>query len=78
MAWFTNDLETVEEYLGWGTIMLIDAIFLTLFASAKMIMSNWQLSILVFIPLLLIALWGFFGEHFCSKMWENRQKSFDD
>lgn len=27
MAWFTTDLETIEEYLGWGTIMLFDATF---------------------------------------------------
>ena len=28
-AWFTNDIETIEEYFGWGTIRLVDAFFLS-------------------------------------------------
>ncbi|UKI49437.1 MAG: hypothetical protein L6U99_12265 [Clostridium sp.] len=28
MAWFTTDLETIEEFIGWGFVMLFDAIFL--------------------------------------------------
>ena len=30
MAWFSTDLETIEEYLGWGTIMIVDALFLSI------------------------------------------------
>ena len=78
MAWFTTDLETIEEYMGWGTIMLIDAIFLTIFASVKMFTAQWQLSIVVYIPLLLIVIWGFLVEKFSSLRWENRQKAYDD
>ena len=78
MAWFTNDLETIEEFLCWGTIMLIDAIFLTIFASIKMISANWQLSIIVYIPLLLIVVWGFLVEKVISSKWEFRQKAYDD
>ena len=28
MAWFTTDLETIEEFFGWGSVMLVDAMFL--------------------------------------------------
>ena len=27
MAWFTTDLETIEEFLGWGSIMIVDSLF---------------------------------------------------
>ena len=36
MSWFTTDLETIEEFLGWGAIMVADAIFMTIFAAIKM------------------------------------------
>ena len=29
MAWFTNDLETIEEMFSWGTMMTVDALFLS-------------------------------------------------
>lgn len=77
MAWFTNDLETIEEYLGWGTIMFIDAIFLTIFAFVKMFMAQWQLSLVVLFPLLLIIVWGFLVETFSSIRWMERQNSYD-
>ena len=31
MAWFTNDLETIEECFGFGTVMVVDSSFLLVF-----------------------------------------------
>ena len=76
-AWFTNDLENVEDFLGWGTIMLVDAFFMAAFVVYKMIMLQWVLTVVAAIPLLLIALWGWLVEKFMSKKWDERQKAFD-
>ncbi|MBO5527236.1 MAG: hypothetical protein J5946_04230, partial [Erysipelotrichaceae bacterium] len=32
MSWFSSDVEAVEEFVGWGTIMAVDAVFLSLIA----------------------------------------------
>lgn len=78
MAWFTNDLETIEEYLGWGTIMLVDAFFLSIICIVKMVKLDWALSIVAFIPLILIVIWGALVEKHMGLRWENRQKNFDN
>lgn len=77
MAWFTTDLETIEEFLGWGTIMLFDAGFLTILVIVKMIRLDWVLSLTVFVPLILIAVWGALVEKFQAKKWSERQEEFD-
>ena len=77
MAWFTNDLETIEEYLGWGTIMLVDAVFLSLIVIIKMFFLSWSMSLLLLIPVILIIVWGALVEKFMSNLWDERQKAFD-
>lgn len=77
MAWFTTDLETIEDYLGWGTIMLFDASFLTVLVIIKMVRLDWVLSLIVAVPLVLIAVWGALVEKFQAAKWEERQAEFD-
>ena len=77
MAWFTTDLETINEYLGWGTIMLIDAFFLSILTIVKMVMLDWLLCIVCILPVALIVVWGALCEKFMSNRWEQRQESFD-
>ena len=77
MAWFTTDLETIEEYLGWGTIMLFDASFLSALVIIKMVALDWALTLIVIVPLILIVVWGALVEKFLSAKWEQRQKQFD-
>ena len=77
MAWFTNDLESIDEFLGWGTIMLVDAFFLSIFTVVKMVMLDWLLCIICLIPVSLIVVWGALVEKFMSKRWEQRQETFD-
>lgn len=78
MAWFTNDIETIEEFFGWGTIMMVDAIFLSLLTIIYMAILSWQLMILTLIPMLLIIVWGALVEKFMSMHWELRQKTYDE
>lgn len=77
MSWFTNDVETIEEFFGWGTVMIVDGLFLSILVIYKMVSYNVAMSILIFIPLLLIAVWGAIVEKFMSIKWENRQKAYD-
>lgn len=74
---FTADLETIEEFLGWGTIMLFDASFLAILVIVKMILLDWVLSLIVFVPLILIAVWGALVEKFMAAKWTERQNEAD-
>ena len=77
MSWFTNDIETLEEFLGWGTLMMIDGVFLTIMALVKMFIANSVLAAFTLIPIALIAVWGFICEKRMATIWELRQKSND-
>ena len=78
MAWYTNDLETIEEYFGWGSIMLVDAFFMSILVIVKMVGLNWALSLVTAIPVVSIVIWGGLVEKYMSMKWDNRQKAFDD
>lgn len=77
MAWFTNDLETIEEYLGWGTIMIIDAFFLSLIVIVKMFFIDPALAGLSLIPISLIILWGALVEKVMADKWTEKLKAYD-
>lgn len=77
MAWFTNDLETIEEFFGWGSIMLVDAVFMSILVIVKMIGLDWTLSLITAIPVVLIIIWGGLVEKFMAMKWDKRQKAFD-
>ena len=78
MSWFTNDLETITEYFSWGTIMMVDAIFLGIITTIKMVRLDLWMTLICFAPLLLVVIWGFLGEKFFMKRWEERQKAYDE
>lgn len=78
MALYTTDLETIEEYLGWGFIMLFDAVFLSLLVAIKMVLLDWILALIALIPMLLIVIWGLLVEKYMSLKWKERQEAFDE
>ena len=77
MSWFASDLEAIEEFAGWGTIMVVDALFLAGLALYKMITLNLILSIIAALPLIALIIWGSKVEKTMSMLWEDRQKNFD-
>lgn len=77
MAWFTTDLETIEEFFGWGSVMLVDAMFLSVLALYKMFSLDWALTCVLLLPLVLIVVWGMLVEKFMALKWEQRQTEFD-
>lgn len=78
MSWVTQDTEEIQEYFGWGTVMLIDGVFLTILCIIKMLLLDWVMSILIFIPVILIVVWGLVVEKFMSQKYLERQKALDE
>ena len=77
MSWTTDDLETIQEFLGWGSLMLVDGLFLTILALTKMFILNYSLALIALIPITLIAIAGALCEMHMSKSWRLRQESND-
>lgn len=78
MSWIVNDCEEVQEYFGWGTVMLIDGFFMTGIVLVKMFTKNWALSLIIVVPILIIIIWGLLVEKVMAKLWNNRQTLFDN
>ena len=77
MAWFTNDIETIQDFFGWGTIMIVDAFFMGVIVLVRMVLLEPVLTVIALIPIILIVIWGAIVEKFMAQKWEMRQKSFD-
>ena len=78
MAWFTNDLETIEEAMGFGMTMLVDATFLLVFTLIRMIDKSLTLTLFSLVPIIFIIIWGALVEKYMTIKWDQRQQSFDD
>ncbi len=77
MSWFSSDVEAVEEFIGWGTIMAVDAIFLSAISLFKMLRLDPILTFIAVLPMLTLVIWGNRVEKVMSDKWEERQKQFD-
>ena len=77
MSWVTQDTEEIQEYFGWGTVMLVDGVFMSIFVIIRMFLLDWVISLVIFIPVILIVIWGLFVEKFMSEKYLERQKALD-
>ncbi|MCQ2087210.1 MAG: ABC transporter ATP-binding protein/permease [Bacilli bacterium] len=77
MSSFTNDIETLQEYLGFGVVMMVDGFALSLMCIIKIFALSWQFLILLLIPMILIVIWGLVAEKIMSKKWFERQEAYD-
>ena len=77
MSWFSSDLEAVEEFTGWGTIMVVDALFLSTMSIYKMVRLDYVLTLIAILPMLVLIVWGFLVEKTMGQKWEERQKQYD-
>ena len=77
MSWVTSDTEELQEYMGWGTVMLVDGFFMTGVVLTRMFMRNWVMTLFIIIPIILIIVWGILVELVMSKLWNNRQSALD-
>lgn len=77
MSYFTSDIETIGEFVGWGSIMIVDATFLSALVIYKMLRLDFVLSLICFIPVILLAIWGLLVESIMTKKWNIRQNALD-
>ena len=77
MSWFTTDLETIEEFTGFGTVQMVDAFFLGVLVIQRMFRLDWALAVLAMIPMVLIIVWGGLVEKYMALKWEERQNNYD-
>ncbi len=77
VALYSNDLQTLRNFFGSGTVMLIDAVFLGLLAFIKMFKLNVALTLISSVPLLILALCGGIIGRFMTKKFEARQQAFE-
>ena len=77
MSWFTTDLDTIEEFTGFGTVQLVDAFFLGILVILRMFRLDWALALLSMIPMVLIIVWGGLVEKYMALKWEERQGEYD-
>ena len=77
MSWFTNDLETISDYFGWGTVMIIDSSFMAILTILKMFFLDWIMTLICFIPVILIVIWGAITEKYMAAKWDERQRAYD-
>ena len=76
MSLFTNDLDTVQECVGWGIMMLFDAALMAVLAISNMWRMDHLLTILALIPMgALMAASTLLGKHL-TKKWDERQEAF--
>ncbi|MBQ6560631.1 MAG: ABC transporter ATP-binding protein [Erysipelotrichaceae bacterium] len=77
MSWFSTDMEAIEEFTGWGTVMVVDALFLSVISIYKMLKMDLILTVIAVIPLIALILWGNKVEKVMSDKWDERQQQFD-
>lgn len=78
LAYFSNDLETIEEVFGFGIVQFIDGTFLLVLSLIKMFKVNVVLTLFCLIPLLILLCCAFIVDKFMEKKYEKRQKAFED
>ncbi len=76
MSLFTNDLDTVQECIGWGVMMFVDALFLGVLAILKMFSMNPLLTLFSLIPMAFLLAISTIVGHTMEKKWDERQAAF--
>ena len=78
MSLYTNDIDTIQECFGDGILMFFDALVLGLMALYKMWRMDYKLTLLAFIPALIMFGIGTVMGTAMTKRWEERQQAFSD
>lgn len=78
LAYFSNDLETLEEAFGFGVVQLVDGVFLLIMSIIKMSKIHGTLTLIVLIPLAMLGVSAFFIDRLLEAKYEKRQKAFEN
>lgn len=77
MSWFTTDLEEIQDYTGFGTVQIVDSLFLGLLVIVNMFRMDYVMAVFSLIPMVLIFVWGILVEKFTAQRWMERQEKYD-
>ena len=78
LSYFSNDLETIEEAFGFGIVQLVDGIFLLIISLIGMFLIDWVLTLILFIPLIILCVFAVTIDRVMEAKWGKRQKAFED
>lgn len=78
LAYFSNDLETIEEVFGFGIVQIVDGLFLGAMSFIKMFQVNGVLSLIALIPLAILLASAIIIDKYMEMKYEARQKAFED
>lgn len=70
MARVTSDVEAVQEYLGWGFIIQLMAVMSFVGTSVILFSMDWQLTLFIFIPLLVLLVIVYYFDRRIGPAWE--------
>jgi ATP-binding cassette subfamily B protein len=78
LAYFSNDLETIEEVFGFGIVQIVDGLFLGVLSFIKMFQVNGVLSFISLIPIVILLASAIVIDKYMELKYETRQKAFED
>ena len=78
MALFINDIEAIRRAVGPGMLMMIDAIVLGTLVFTRMILLDARMTLVLVLPLVLIASAGIFIGTRMRQRFRQAQKAFED
>lgn len=78
LAYFSNDLETLEEAFGFGIVQLIDGIFLLIISLIKMLRLEPKLTLILLIPLVFLGIAAFFVDKVLERKYKKRQEAYEN
>ena len=78
MSFFTNDLDTIQEYFGWGIMMFLDAVMLGVMSFFEMFKMDPMLTLFSMIPMVFLLICSLIVGKYMGMKWEKRQAAFSD
>ena len=76
MALYTNDLEAIRRSVGFGLVLVVDAVFLGALVFYRMFALSVSLTFVVLIPVAITGILGFVLSKMIRKRFSERQKAF--
>lgn len=70
MSRLTSDVEAVQEYIGWGFIIQIMGVMSFVGTSAVLLWLDWQLTLSIYVPLLLLLVIVYSFDRRIGPAWE--------
>ncbi len=78
MSYYINDIDSVRESFGWGTMMVFDTIILIPLVLTEMFKINWIITLILLVPLLLILTLALTMGKAMEDRYKARQDKFEE